>query len=255
MASIATDSCCRWTRRSRRSLSICRDGLTSSSKASFDRERVGQLPTELVPHFFRSLAETLGAAINIKVTGENSHHMIEACFKGVGRALRQAFRITDTELPSTQGSCVTQLAIIDSGGANIASLQFAIERLGVEADADHRPGAFARRATSSCRASVRRPTAWRGSSARVWWKRSVSLRQPMLGICVGMQLLFESRRKVMSPAWACCRAVCAALPIAPACRCRTWAGISSSSSAVRRCSMASTRRLCLLRAQLRGAGE
>ena len=70
----------------------------------FGRDQVGQLPTELVPHFFRSLAETLGAAINIKVDGENTHHMIEACFKGVGRTLRQAFRITDTELPSTKGA-------------------------------------------------------------------------------------------------------------------------------------------------------
>jgi len=73
-------------------------------QGQFGRDSVGQLPTELVPHFFRSLAETLGAAINIKVDGENTHHMIEACFKGVGRTLRQAFRITDTELPSTKGT-------------------------------------------------------------------------------------------------------------------------------------------------------
>jgi imidazoleglycerol-phosphate dehydratase/histidinol-phosphatase len=72
-------------------------------EGTFGRDQVGQLPTELVPHFFRSLAETLGAAINIKVCGENTHHMIEACFKGVGRALRQAIRITDTQLPSTKG--------------------------------------------------------------------------------------------------------------------------------------------------------
>jgi imidazoleglycerol phosphate dehydratase HisB len=71
---------------------------------TFGRDQVGQLPTELVPHFFRSLAETLGAAINIEVSGENTHHMIEACFKGVGRALRQAIRITDTQLPSTKGT-------------------------------------------------------------------------------------------------------------------------------------------------------
>ena len=57
-----------------------------------------------MPHFFRSLAETLGAAINIKVDGENTHHMIEACFKGVGRALRQAIRIEGSELPSTKGT-------------------------------------------------------------------------------------------------------------------------------------------------------
>jgi imidazoleglycerol-phosphate dehydratase / histidinol-phosphatase len=73
-------------------------------EGQFGRDSVGQLPTELVPHFFRSLAETLGAAINIKVEGDNTHHMIEACFKGVGRTLRQAFRITDTELPSTKGT-------------------------------------------------------------------------------------------------------------------------------------------------------
>jgi len=69
----------------------------------FNRELVGQLPTELVPHFFRSLAENLGAAINIKVNGENTHHMVEACFKGLGRAFRQAFRVEGTELPSSKG--------------------------------------------------------------------------------------------------------------------------------------------------------
>jgi imidazoleglycerol-phosphate dehydratase/histidinol-phosphatase len=69
----------------------------------FNREAVGGLPTELVPHFFRSLAESLGAAVHVSVTGENSHHMIEACFKGVGRALRQALRRESRELPSTKG--------------------------------------------------------------------------------------------------------------------------------------------------------
>jgi imidazoleglycerol phosphate dehydratase HisB len=72
-------------------------------EGKFNRERVGQLPTELVPHFFRSLAESLGAAINIKVAGENTHHMVEACFKGLGRTFRQAFRIEGTELPSSKG--------------------------------------------------------------------------------------------------------------------------------------------------------
>lgn len=70
----------------------------------FERERVGDVPTELVPHFFRSLAETLGAALHIRVRGENTHHMIESCFKGVGRSLRQAIRRDGTELPSTKGA-------------------------------------------------------------------------------------------------------------------------------------------------------
>jgi imidazoleglycerol-phosphate dehydratase/histidinol-phosphatase len=69
----------------------------------FGRDRVGGLPTELVPHFFRSLGDALGAAIHIEVRGENTHHMVEACFKGVGRALRQAIRIEGNELPSSKG--------------------------------------------------------------------------------------------------------------------------------------------------------
>jgi imidazoleglycerol-phosphate dehydratase/histidinol-phosphatase len=70
----------------------------------FPRAAVGTLPTELVPHFFRSLAESLGAALHLSVRGENTHHMVEACFKGVGRALRPALRRDGYELPSTKGS-------------------------------------------------------------------------------------------------------------------------------------------------------
>lgn len=70
----------------------------------FTREQVGTMPTELVPHFFRSLADSVGAAIHISVVGDNTHHMIEACFKGVGRALRAAFRREGFDLPSTKGT-------------------------------------------------------------------------------------------------------------------------------------------------------
>jgi imidazoleglycerol-phosphate dehydratase/histidinol-phosphatase len=72
-------------------------------EGKFAREAVGALPTELVPHFFRSLAESLKAAIHVTITGENTHHMIEGCFKGVGRALRMAFRRDGDELPTTKG--------------------------------------------------------------------------------------------------------------------------------------------------------
>ncbi|MDF3020776.1 MAG: imidazoleglycerol-phosphate dehydratase [Steroidobacteraceae bacterium] len=72
-------------------------------EGKFNREAVGGLPTELVPHFFKSLAESLKAAVHVTITGENTHHMIEACFKGTGRALRQAFRRESDELPSTKG--------------------------------------------------------------------------------------------------------------------------------------------------------
>jgi imidazoleglycerol-phosphate dehydratase/histidinol-phosphatase len=70
----------------------------------FPRERVGEVPTELVPHFFRSLCETLGANLHLAVRGDNAHHMVEACFKVVARTLRQALRREGSELPSTKGA-------------------------------------------------------------------------------------------------------------------------------------------------------
>ncbi|MBB5014275.1 bifunctional histidinol-phosphatase/imidazoleglycerol-phosphate dehydratase HisB [Rehaibacterium terrae] len=73
-------------------------------EGAFPRERVGELPTELVPHFFRSLCEAAGLNLHLSVRGENTHHMIEACFKAVARALRQAVRKEGAELPSTKGA-------------------------------------------------------------------------------------------------------------------------------------------------------
>ncbi|HEX4046549.1 MAG TPA: bifunctional histidinol-phosphatase/imidazoleglycerol-phosphate dehydratase HisB [Elusimicrobiota bacterium] len=70
----------------------------------FPRESVGGLPTELVPHFFRSLSDALGATLHLRVRGENAHHMVEACFKAVGRALRPALKLGGGGLPSTKGS-------------------------------------------------------------------------------------------------------------------------------------------------------
>jgi imidazoleglycerol-phosphate dehydratase / histidinol-phosphatase len=70
----------------------------------FPRDSVGALSTEMVQHFFHSLSESLGAALHIEVRGENTHHMIEACFKCVGRSLRQAMRREGGELPSTKGT-------------------------------------------------------------------------------------------------------------------------------------------------------
>ncbi|WP_298912638.1 histidinol-phosphate transaminase [uncultured Algimonas sp.] len=72
-------------------------------KGDFPTDHVGEFAVEMCPHFFASLAQTLGAAIQIEVEGENSHHMIEACFKGVGRALRPALAVSGTDMPSTKG--------------------------------------------------------------------------------------------------------------------------------------------------------
>ncbi|GAA0723595.1 bifunctional histidinol-phosphatase/imidazoleglycerol-phosphate dehydratase HisB [Dokdonella soli] len=75
-------------------------------EGAFARESVGALPSELVPHFFRSLADALGANVHLSVRGENTHHMIEACFKAVGRALRQAIRRDGGEIPSSKGRLI-----------------------------------------------------------------------------------------------------------------------------------------------------
>ena len=72
-------------------------------EGSFPREQVGGLPTELVPHFFRSLCETAGLNLHLQVRGDNAHHMVEACFKATARALRQAIARAGNDLPSTKG--------------------------------------------------------------------------------------------------------------------------------------------------------
>jgi len=72
-------------------------------KGKFPTDHVGEFPAEMCPHVFESLAQTLGAAIQIDVEGENTHHMIEASFKGVARALRPAFARSGTDIASTKG--------------------------------------------------------------------------------------------------------------------------------------------------------
>lgn len=72
-------------------------------EGSFQRENIGDLPTELVPHFFRSLCEGGGINLNLSVHGDNDHHKVEASFKALARTLRQAIQREGRELPSTKG--------------------------------------------------------------------------------------------------------------------------------------------------------
>lgn len=77
-------------------------------RATFRRERVGDLPTELVEDFLRALTDRLGATLHVSVEyGRNDHHKIEAIFKALGRTLRDAVE-EDTRLggrpPSTKGT-------------------------------------------------------------------------------------------------------------------------------------------------------
>jgi len=74
--------------------------------AHFDREKVGELPTELFPHFFRSFTDGARCTLHIEASGENEHHKIEAIFKALARCLKQALSGNGDEssIPSTKGS-------------------------------------------------------------------------------------------------------------------------------------------------------
>ena len=74
--------------------------------AEFHRERIGEMPTEMFLHFFKSLSDAARMNLNIKAEGTNEHHKIEGIFKALARALRMAVRrdIYHYELPSTKGT-------------------------------------------------------------------------------------------------------------------------------------------------------
>jgi imidazoleglycerol-phosphate dehydratase/histidinol-phosphatase len=73
-------------------------------EGKFPREFVGEMPTELVAHFFRSVSDSLLATLQMSVKGDNTHHMVETLFKGFVRALRPAIaRGAGSEIPSTKG--------------------------------------------------------------------------------------------------------------------------------------------------------
>ena len=72
-------------------------------EGTFDTPFIGEYRTDLTAHVFRSLAEHLGAAIHVSVTGDDDHHKTEAVYKAFGRALRQAIRVEGDAVPSTKG--------------------------------------------------------------------------------------------------------------------------------------------------------
>lgn len=72
-------------------------------KAEFKYQRVGDLSTEMIEHFFRSLSYTMGCTLHLKSKGKNDHHKAESLFKVFGRTLRQAIRVEGNTLPSSKG--------------------------------------------------------------------------------------------------------------------------------------------------------
>lgn len=74
--------------------------------ASFHREKIGEMPTEMFLHFFKSLSDAARMNLHIRAEGENEHHKIEGIFKALARSLKMAIRrdIYHYEVPSSKGS-------------------------------------------------------------------------------------------------------------------------------------------------------
>jgi imidazoleglycerol-phosphate dehydratase/histidinol-phosphatase len=73
--------------------------------AEFNREHVGDMPTEMFLHFFKSLSDSAHMNLFIRAEGQNEHHKIEGIFKALARSLKMAVKrdIYHYELPSTKG--------------------------------------------------------------------------------------------------------------------------------------------------------
>ena len=73
--------------------------------AEFRREKVGEMPTEMFLHFFKSLSDSAAMNLNVKAEGQNEHHKIEGIFKAFARSLRMAVRrdVDHFQLPSSKG--------------------------------------------------------------------------------------------------------------------------------------------------------
>jgi imidazoleglycerol-phosphate dehydratase / histidinol-phosphatase len=73
--------------------------------ADFKREKIGEMPTEMFFHFFKSFSDAAKCNLNIKAEGENEHHKIEAVFKAFAKSIKMAVKIdiNNNSLPSTKG--------------------------------------------------------------------------------------------------------------------------------------------------------
>jgi len=77
-------------------------------KVAFSRAKLGEMDTELFKEWFQAFAQSAGLTLHIEnIYGENNHHIVESCYKGVARALRQALELDPRklgEVPSTKGT-------------------------------------------------------------------------------------------------------------------------------------------------------
>jgi imidazoleglycerol-phosphate dehydratase/histidinol-phosphatase len=72
-------------------------------EAEFKREKIGEMPTEMFYHFFKSFSDTAKCNLNVKAEGTNEHHKIEAIFTAFAKSIKMAVKKEGNQLPSTKG--------------------------------------------------------------------------------------------------------------------------------------------------------
>lgn len=72
--------------------------------AEYNFQKIGDLSTEMIEHFFRSLSSKINCSLHLKVTGNNDHHKAESLFKSFGRTLKQAIHRNNCNIPSSKGT-------------------------------------------------------------------------------------------------------------------------------------------------------
>ena len=195
---------CRWTSRSRRPSSTSAGGRTPSSTCRSAASAPASLPLQLVEHALESFARTAGATLHLSGTGRNDHHLAEAAFKALGRALRVACELDprrdgrrlDQGHARSDADARPRIAVVDYGAGNLVSIDQALDD---------------RRRRASTVAATREATRGRGRARRPGRRRRgagdgrasrrhglvepirawIAADRPFLGICLGLQLLFE----------------------------------------------------------------
>lgn len=157
-------------------------------KAEFAYQRVGDLSTEMIEHFFRSLSYTMGVTLHLKTKGKNDHHRVESLFKAFGRTLRQAIRVEgDTLL--LQRSVVMNVVILDTGCANLHSVKSAVARHGYNPQVSRDPDVVLMADKLFLPGVGTAQAAMDQLRERELIDLIKACTQPVLGICLGMQIL------------------------------------------------------------------